>query len=324
MSAEKITNLLACSRPLEQHPLSAAFPAMDAEAFAALKESVQKVGVQNAVVLFEGKVLDGWHRYTAAQQTGTPCPAVHLDADADPKDFVIAQNERRRHLTASQIAAAVVAVHAWAPTGRPNSQGEENRKPTFHFPKTNGELADIAGVSIQTIKQAKAVQTQAAPGIQEAVKTGAVSVSDATTVAKRPPEEQEAIAAAGPEAIKMAAKAPKKGKPKAEPTQPSDASHGGEADELRRLLAEKDAHIDELAGMLKETMADNELMSKAFEADDQLAAAMAEVKRCTAMVQVLESRVTGLMNELAECKRMLKGAQRRAERAEAELKKAPF
>ena len=110
MTTEKIADLLACSRPLEQHPLSAAFPAMDAEAFAALKESIQKTGVQNPVVLFEGKVLDGQHRYQACVQTGTPCPAVHLDPAADPRDFVIAMNERRRHLSASQIAASASTI----------------------------------------------------------------------------------------------------------------------------------------------------------------------------------------------------------------------
>ena len=89
-------NLLeSATADLQQHPLSAAFPAMPDEEFQALKDSIESIGVQNPIVLFEGMVLDGWHRYRAAKETISQCPAVDLADDVDPKDFVIAQNERR-------------------------------------------------------------------------------------------------------------------------------------------------------------------------------------------------------------------------------------
>ena len=39
-----------------QHPLSAAFPAMSAEDFQALTDSIDNIGVQNPITLFEGMV----------------------------------------------------------------------------------------------------------------------------------------------------------------------------------------------------------------------------------------------------------------------------
>ena len=42
-----------------QHPLSAAFPAMSADDYRALKDSVENIGVQNPITLFEGMVIDG-------------------------------------------------------------------------------------------------------------------------------------------------------------------------------------------------------------------------------------------------------------------------
>ena len=76
---------------LQQHPLSSALPAMPDVDFQALKDSIESIGVQNPIVLFEGMVLDGWHRYRAAKETISQCPAVDLADDVDPKDFVIAQ-----------------------------------------------------------------------------------------------------------------------------------------------------------------------------------------------------------------------------------------
>lgn len=299
---------------LQQHPLSAAFPAMPDEEFQALKDSIESIGVQNPIVLFEGMVLDGWHRYRAAQETLSSCPAVDLADDVDPKDFVVAQNERRRHLTKSQIADAIVRVFDWQSTGRPKVE------PSSTFEKTNSELANIAGVSTKTIQQAKFVQTQATPEVQDAVKAGTVSLKDAAAVANLPANEQAAIAAAGPAAIKKAAGAPKKAKADAAPAQPT-GDHGNEVAKLRRQLAEKDEQIDSLAAILKEAAADNELMGKAFDVDDRLAAATAEIFRLNALVQVFESRLTGQTNELNEAKRLAKQWKRRAERAEAALPK---
>jgi ParB-like chromosome segregation protein Spo0J len=313
--------LEAAPADLQQHPLSAAFPAMFDDDFKALKDSIESIGVQNPIVLFEGMVLDGWHRYRAAQESISQCPAVDLSDDVDPKDFVIAQNERRRHLSASQIAAAVVAVHAWYPSGANKATQSDTGKPSFHVGKTNEELADIAGVSIQTIKQAKVVQTQAAPEVQDAVKAGTVSIKDAAAVAKLPTEEQRAIASVGPLAIKKAATAQKRDKAEAVTTQPAGNTQESETDELRRLLAEKDEQIDTLAASLKEAIADNECMGKVFDADDRLAATTAEISRLNALVQVIESRFTAQTNELNEAKRLAQQWRRRAERAEAALPK---
>ena len=100
----------------QQHPLSAAFPAIGADDFQALKDSIENIGVQNPITLFEGMVIDGWHRYTAANDLGMHCPAVEL-GNVDPRDFVLAQNKARRHVTQAQLAMATTAVYAWKPLG---------------------------------------------------------------------------------------------------------------------------------------------------------------------------------------------------------------
>lgn len=158
-----------------QHPLSAAFPAMGADEFQALKDSIEVNGVLNPITIFEGMVIDGWHRYEAATELSMDCPTVEFDASIDPVDFVEAMNGARRHLTASQRAMATVTIHQWRPAHR-----ERKVEVTSTLSKTNAELAAIAKVSTKTIQQAKVAQKA---GFAGAVKDGAMTVEEAAKIA---------------------------------------------------------------------------------------------------------------------------------------------
>ncbi len=164
---------------LTQHPLSAAFPAMQADEYDALKESINVIGVQNHITIYEDMVLDGWHRYRASKELFLPCPQVELPSDIDPQDFVLAQNKARRNLTASQRAIAVTTVYQWRKVGA--NQYDKMRVDTSVPPsKTNNELAAIAGVHVNTIKQTKVAQKA---GFTEAIKDGSISVKEAAKIA---------------------------------------------------------------------------------------------------------------------------------------------
>ena len=174
----------------QQHPLSAAFPAMSAEDFQGLKDSIENIGVQNPITLFEGMVIDGWHRYTAANELGMDCPSKELDAWIDPVAFVRAQNKDRRHLPLSAWALIEVSLREWKPAHRPG-------KGALSAPlqASNQEMADAAGVKKRLIQQAKAVQSKAAPEVIAAVKSGEIGLPKAAAIAKLPKEEQAAAIA---------------------------------------------------------------------------------------------------------------------------------
>jgi hypothetical protein len=53
----------------EQHPLSAIFPKMSEKEFAGLCADIAANGLAHPIVVFEGKILDGWHRYGVASKS---------------------------------------------------------------------------------------------------------------------------------------------------------------------------------------------------------------------------------------------------------------
>ena len=168
-------------KTLAQHPLSAAFPPMSEPDFDALVADVAEHGLQSAVVLHQGQVLDGWHRYRACLKAGVEPRTVDFDG-ADPVAFVLSMNLNRRHLTASQRAAAVLECKEWRADG-------DRWAPV----PTNADLAKLADVSPRTIKNAKAAIRK---GRLADLKSGAV-----TAKAAAKPTAVEAPKATAPEAV---------------------------------------------------------------------------------------------------------------------------
>ena len=248
----------------QQHPLSAAFPAMSADDFQSLKDSIMEIGVQNPITVFEGMVIDGWHRYTAANELGLDCPVVEL-GDVDPRDFVMAQNKARRHTTQAQLAMATTAVYAWKPIG--SNQHKAGSALSAEAPKSSKELAKAAGVGVRSIEQAKAVQAKAAPEVVTAVQKGQIGLPKAAAIAKLPKEEQ--AAAIHKPAPKAAPEAP-----------PAPANHeleeavstinelAAENDQLRDRVAVAAMHgTDEERAMAAETIAELREQIKTLEAE---------------------------------------------------------
>ena len=99
---------------MNQHPLSAAFPAMDPRDLEILQADIQAHGLRHPIVIYGGMILDGWHRFQACTNLGIPPTSQPLGEGVDPVAYVQSVNLHRRHLTGSQRAAAVVACSAWA------------------------------------------------------------------------------------------------------------------------------------------------------------------------------------------------------------------
>jgi len=262
---------------LTQHPLSAAFPSMPDTEFKDLCADIEAHGLLNAVVVFEGQVLDGWHRYRACETVGIDAATLEFDGGAaDARAFVLSSNLHRRSLTPSQRSAAIVACVSWAPVGRP-----ENPAPGAELGATTENLAKLAGVSKRTVEHAKAAERA---GLGEAVRDGKVSAKRAAEVAKLPAKERAAALENPPR---------------------ESAPH--------RESAEPDENGDRMADLL----ADYESASRVIQADDKLAEAMALVREKDRNLGSLNKLYQGKCAELASMTREAKRWKTKFEKLEA-------
>lgn len=159
---------------MKRHPLSAAFPDMPADDFTNLVADIKAHGLREQGYTYEGMILDGWHRSRACDAAGVPFRYAEYKG-SDPVGFVKSKNLERRHLTASQKAAAIVACHEW------RRRGGDQRAPGALRSTTSADMAKEAQVSERTIKQAKAAHDA---GLGEAVRDGALSAKAASEIAK--------------------------------------------------------------------------------------------------------------------------------------------
>jgi len=266
---------------LKQHPLSAAFPSMSEADFLALKDDIKANGQREPVLLYEGMVLDGWHRYRACCDLGLK-PSQFTFNDGDPVAFVKSQNLHRRHLTASQRAAAVVACAAWVPSniGRPRGAPGAPLE-------TNAKLATDAHVALRTIQQAKAAHKA---GLGDAVKEGVLTAKEADRIASGKPLDAPTVA--------TARQAPAPGPVTSAPPQDDGPT------------------TSELAAMAREQEEEADAVRRLMESDDKMATLAEENKKLRAEVRVLKERRDGLMNENNELVKRIKGLQRKVEKLE--------
>ena len=193
----------------KQHPLSAAFPGLGEEEFRALTDDIDANGVREKIVIYDGMILDGWHRYSACMELSVKKPPMIEYEGDDPVGFVLSKNLHRRHLDASQRAFAIAQLSEWQEkSGRP-SHNLERIKSDKIIGLSAAAAAKLAGVGEVTMRQARAA-TKAIPEVQEAVTKGEIAVSEAAKLAQLPPEEQRA-AVSEPKATRP--KAQKKPKP---------------------------------------------------------------------------------------------------------------
>jgi len=86
----------------EFHPLSELFPLMTQDGIRELGIDMKNNGQKEAIVLFEGKILDGRNRYLACKMFNIIPIFKELKEGIDPLTFIISKNLYRRHLNTAQ------------------------------------------------------------------------------------------------------------------------------------------------------------------------------------------------------------------------------
>jgi ParB-like chromosome segregation protein Spo0J len=94
---------------LTAHPLAEMFPLMVEAELAELTADIEENGLQEAIDLYEGQILDGRNRFAACLRCGVEPRFVEYPGD-DPLRFIISKNLHRRHLSQAAKGEVVTKI----------------------------------------------------------------------------------------------------------------------------------------------------------------------------------------------------------------------
>jgi hypothetical protein len=158
---------------IEFHDIASVFPMMKEKDLANLASDIKKNGLQNKIILYENKILDGRNRYKACLMAGVP---IEFDKyqDNNPITYVISVNAHRRHLNQSMRAVAASRVANMR-------QGERtDLEPSVDVRNvtSQAEAAKELDVSERMIQTVKAIERDA-PEMIKNIEDGDITVTAA-------------------------------------------------------------------------------------------------------------------------------------------------
>lgn len=169
---------------LELHPLSTLFPRMTDAEFAALVADIRAHGLRDAIVTYQGMVLDGGHRQKACAIAEVQPRYLEFSGN-DPVAFVFSKNLRRRHLSPGQEAAIVALATDWTTAqgvGKPKSGNDAGLESGSVAGLSRvQDRASLSGASDRTQRMADKV-AKADPELAKQVAQGTVSLPEAVAM----------------------------------------------------------------------------------------------------------------------------------------------
>lgn len=165
--------LLIDPSELTLHPAAEMFPEMTPSEFTALVDHIRVHRQQEPVVIdAQNRIIDGRHRWRACQALANQglqvwcqrAESLGLHSEDDIREYVIAKNLHRRHLSESQRAMMAAALSANLQSGKGH---------------TVAQAAEKLKVSPRSVASAKKVREKGSPDLVAAVEQGKVSVSAA-------------------------------------------------------------------------------------------------------------------------------------------------
>ena len=163
---------------MEYHEIANIFPMMADKELSALAEDIKQNGLQNKIILHEGKILDGRNRFQACRMAGIK-PQYEEYNGADPMRTIISLNLRRRHLDESQRAVIAARV-ATLQDGQRADYSRSADLPTL----TQAEAAELFNVSERMIRTVKAIEREAPERIVD-IESGGMSATKVYNLVKR-------------------------------------------------------------------------------------------------------------------------------------------
>jgi len=225
----------------------------------ALERSLLAEGCRDALVLWGNVLVDGHNRYGICSKHGIPFQTVQNTRFKSMEDvhlWMIDQHLGRRSISDFQRGVLALRKREIVAERRARSEAIAAALPVAEAPppapeasalETREALAKVARLSSSQVQQIEKIQKQGAPELVAAVKAGVVSLNAAAAVATLPAEEQVAVAAAGADELRQAAKRVREARrrpPKEEPAPQATPAVAPAAEDTVESLRQRVAALE--------------------------------------------------------------------------------
>lgn len=179
------------------HPAASIFPMLPEDKLLELADDIEKNGQREAILILDGKILDGRNRSCACQLKGIRLVTKIVTDIDDPVAYVLSLNLHRRHLTPSQASmCAARARELYEQQAKERMLSGKKSDPVENLPQGESSKARDAagkafGVSGKSVDFAKKVLDKGIPELAKAVDEGRMAVSTAAVLASQPEDKQK-------------------------------------------------------------------------------------------------------------------------------------
>ncbi|MGV8959439.1 MAG: plasmid replication/partition related protein [Stenotrophomonas sp.] len=267
--------------------LKAYIDPLTADEYESLERSLLAEGCRDALVLWGNVLIDGHNRYGICRKHDIPFNTVQNTRFKSMDDvhlWMIEQHLGRRSVSDYQRGVLALRKRDIIDARRraeqeklrresegetaSNDAGSDTDSPPWEpAPKlSKADLAREAKLSPSQVTMIEKIHDHATPEVIEAMRTGAISLSAAATVASLPEAEQRAAALAGKDELKQAAKRVRDAKRKPKADAVADNREGHKDDSAGTDAAAASAEVEALRQRVSTLTAENQALRMELDA----------------------------------------------------------
>lgn len=156
-------------------------PALSVEEFKQLEENCLAEGIRDAIITWNGYIIDGHNRYEIATKHKLKYKSTEksFDSEDDVKEWMIHNQFGRRNL--SNYQRSVLALELESVFSKRAKERILSGKPsqTFDKGRVDEKIGNIAKVSHETIRKVKVIEATASPEVKAKLNAGTMSINEA-------------------------------------------------------------------------------------------------------------------------------------------------
>ena len=167
-------------------------PSLSPEEYAGLEKSISAEGCRDAIVTWNGFIVDGHNRYEICEKHGVPFTTVEksFDSENDARCWIIRNQFARRNLKPYQRSVLALKLDEIIRPQAKEQQGKrtdllDNCPKSYEPIDTREEIAKTAEISGKTIDRVRLIEQKAAPGQKEQLNRGETTINKVYTRIKQ-------------------------------------------------------------------------------------------------------------------------------------------